>query len=263
MSIYCVYLTTYKGSKLPPFYIGSSSVERVKNGYHGSVASKRYKSTWYDELEKNPQLFFTRIISTHKNRKEATYKECSLQEATNAPANALYINEAYAKAGFAYGKKQSPNHIKKRADSRRGKPSPLKGRKISLEHKKAFTFKGNSHSEKSKQKNRESHVDRKDTDETRQKKSVAAAGKAKPWLQNVPKPKEVIDRQVESRRKNRETWSDEKKIKIAKEISLRTKGKKKNYETNCSKKFVCRLSDQKEFSKASASKYLTEFKPYF
>ena len=40
---YCTYLTTYSGSKLPKNYVGSSSVERVENGYRGSVLSEKWK----------------------------------------------------------------------------------------------------------------------------------------------------------------------------------------------------------------------------
>jgi hypothetical protein len=35
--MFAVYLTSYKGNKLPPFYIGSSSVSALNSGYHGSV----------------------------------------------------------------------------------------------------------------------------------------------------------------------------------------------------------------------------------
>lgn len=46
---YCVYVTTYLGKKLPPFYIGSTSVDNLKNGYKGSVMSKKYKNIWKGE----------------------------------------------------------------------------------------------------------------------------------------------------------------------------------------------------------------------
>ncbi len=60
--LFCTYLTTYSGNKLPLFYIGSSSVERVNNGYHGSVKSKAYSTIWKSELKHNPHLFKTRIL---------------------------------------------------------------------------------------------------------------------------------------------------------------------------------------------------------
>ena len=48
--MYCVYLTTYFGAKLPMFYIGSSTVSRVNSGYRGSVSSKSYKEIWNNEI---------------------------------------------------------------------------------------------------------------------------------------------------------------------------------------------------------------------
>jgi hypothetical protein len=38
--MYCVYLTIYKGNNLPPFYIGSTSIDKIDGGYHGSVMSE-------------------------------------------------------------------------------------------------------------------------------------------------------------------------------------------------------------------------------
>ena len=49
-TIYCTYLTIYSGNKLPTFYIGSTSVEKIEQGYRGSVSSKRYQSIWEKEL---------------------------------------------------------------------------------------------------------------------------------------------------------------------------------------------------------------------
>jgi len=43
---FVVYLTMYKGNKLPPWYIGSTNVDIINNGYNGSVKSKKYK-LWY------------------------------------------------------------------------------------------------------------------------------------------------------------------------------------------------------------------------
>jgi len=46
---YVVYLTHYKGTKLPKWYIGSSNELKVKNGYNGSVKSKKYKKIYLKE----------------------------------------------------------------------------------------------------------------------------------------------------------------------------------------------------------------------
>jgi hypothetical protein len=102
-----------------------------------------------------------------------------------------------------------------------------------------------------------------DTEETRLKKSLASKGKPKPWRQGVPISEELKKKQNEGRRKNFETWTEEKLQSKNSAISKSLKGKSKNYTTLCAKKFVCRLEDRKEFSKASAGKYLTDLKPYF
>lgn len=69
---YCTYLTTYRGTKMPMFYIGRSNVRSVQNGYRGSVSSKLYKQVWLEELEQNPHLFETKILTTHATQKEVS-----------------------------------------------------------------------------------------------------------------------------------------------------------------------------------------------
>lgn len=95
-STYCTYVTFYSGNKLPPFYIGSSSVERINSGYHGSVASVEFRSTYKSELKQNPHLFKTKIISTHPTRPEAFLKEYKLQVALNVIKSPLYMNKGTA-----------------------------------------------------------------------------------------------------------------------------------------------------------------------
>lgn len=72
--MYCIYLTVYHGNKLPPFYIGYSTVKKVLNGYRGSVCSIAYKEIYLQELEDNPHLFKTFIISRCETKKEALNK---------------------------------------------------------------------------------------------------------------------------------------------------------------------------------------------
>jgi len=93
---YCTYLTTYKGSKMPPFYIGYSTVDKVGSGYRGSVSSEEYRGVWKQEISANPDLFKTTIISTHPSRLEALHKENSLQKSLKVIKNPLYINKATA-----------------------------------------------------------------------------------------------------------------------------------------------------------------------
>jgi hypothetical protein len=111
MTIYCTYLTTYSGNKLPPFYIGSSSVENIKNGYRGSVSSKLYKKIWETELKNNPQLFKTKVITTHTNSKEARMRELEFHIHFNVVRSSMYANRALAKPnGFHGSDVKKENH---------------------------------------------------------------------------------------------------------------------------------------------------------
>lgn len=120
MSIYCVYLTAYKGNKLPPFYIGSSSEQKILNGYKGSVRSKKYRKTWEEELKQNPNLFETKIISRHITREEATQKEHKLQKHLDVVKSPLYINMSIASKNGFFGMdvsgNKNPNYGKKSLD---------------------------------------------------------------------------------------------------------------------------------------------------
>ena len=121
--MYCVYLTSYFGNKLPMFYIGSSSISKVNNGYHGSVKSKKYKSIYECELKNNPHLFKTRIISIHKLREDAIQKEYKLQKQLNVSISSIYFNECYASRFFGqrnagknngfYGRKHTEETLQK------------------------------------------------------------------------------------------------------------------------------------------------------
>ena len=116
MSIYCTYITFYRGNKLPPFYIGSTSVERILDNYHGTVLSKEYKAIWKSELKQNPHLFETKIISTHKDRKDALAKEYKLQKFLGVVKSNLYINKSLANVNGFFGMdvkgKSNPNYGK-------------------------------------------------------------------------------------------------------------------------------------------------------
>ena len=102
--MYCVYLTSYQGNKLPQFYIGSTSIEKIKNGYRGTVSSKKYSYTFRKELLQNPQLFRTFIICTASTRKEALHKENLIQRKLNVVKSSMYINESFASANGFFGR---------------------------------------------------------------------------------------------------------------------------------------------------------------
>lgn len=101
MSIYCTYITFYSGNKLPPFYIGATYVDNIfKNGYNGSVSSKKYKQIWIKERKENPQLFNTKVVKTFTSMKDARKHEEFLQLHFNVHINPLYSNMAIGKIKF-------------------------------------------------------------------------------------------------------------------------------------------------------------------
>ena len=91
-SIYCTYLTVYTGNKLPPFYIGSTSIDNINKGYRGSVQSKQYKSIWKQELKAHPELFKTIILTRHSTKQDSMIREEHIQKHLNVINNPLYIN---------------------------------------------------------------------------------------------------------------------------------------------------------------------------
>ena len=141
MSIYCVYLTVYHGNKLPPFYIGYSTVKKVLNGYHGTISSKQYKSIYKQELEENPHLFKTFIISRCETRNQALQKESYFQKQFNVHTNSMYINRAITNEKFyctdhsykkteSYSQKVSENNKRRWSD-------PVERKILTLSIKKA------------------------------------------------------------------------------------------------------------------------------
>lgn len=109
---YVVYLTTYLGNKLPPFYIGSTSEKRLRSGYNGSVKSKKYKTIWDTERAENPHLFKTTKLSrTYHTYKEAQRVEARLQKSLGVVRSSMYVNMAIATSNGCFGRDVSgANH---------------------------------------------------------------------------------------------------------------------------------------------------------
>ena len=138
MNIYCTYLTIYLGNKLPPFYIGSSTIDRINSGYRGSVSSKKYKIIWESELKLNPHLFQTKIISTHQTSKEARQKEMFFHEQLKVVKSEMYVNLSIARENGFFGMDVS------------GKNNPRYGCKWGADHPKGML--GKTHSDETKNK---------------------------------------------------------------------------------------------------------------
>lgn len=90
---FCTYITYYGGDKLPPYYIGHSTISKVENGYRGSVSSRKYKKIYQQELLENPHLFETEILESFHTRKEAEIAESVEQIKVNADRNPKYMNK--------------------------------------------------------------------------------------------------------------------------------------------------------------------------
>lgn len=101
--MYCVYLTTYSGDKLPPYYIGSTSVEKISSGYKGSVSSTEFKQIWDDEIRNHPERFHVEIISEHSTRKSALIAELDYQIKCDVVKSNEYVNKSLAQPDGFFG----------------------------------------------------------------------------------------------------------------------------------------------------------------
>ena len=90
--MYCVYLTSYRGNQLPPFYIGTTSLKNIDKGYLGSVSSKKYKNIWKEEIKNHRELFTNTIVAVYSTQQEAFAREQFFQRSLNVLENSLYIN---------------------------------------------------------------------------------------------------------------------------------------------------------------------------
>lgn len=128
--MYCTYLTLYKGNKLPPFYIGSTSIKRIESGYKGSVSSKKYQSIWKSEVINNPHLFIVMVTSTHNSREEALIKEEYFHTILKVVSNPMYVNCSIARKDGFFGMDVSGTN-----NPMYGKPHPNRGKKFSEEYR--------------------------------------------------------------------------------------------------------------------------------
>jgi hypothetical protein len=133
--MFCVYLTIYLGKLLPPFYIGSTSTDKIANGYHGTVTSKRYSQIWKTELRNNPGLFRTSILSFHETRKMALAKELHLQKINDVVKNESFINLSFASVNGFFGCSQKG--VAKTVEHSKNISVALKGKSKTVSHIKA------------------------------------------------------------------------------------------------------------------------------
>lgn len=173
--MFCTYITFYSGNKLPPFYIGWSSIENIEAGYKGSVSSMKYKKIWENEIKDNPGLFKTKILTTHNSKAEAKKREWLFLRKFKVHKNPLYINMAIQGESFQFdrtGIKFSSSTIELMRIKNAGRThTPETKLKIS---------KGNSgkiRSDSTKKLIGSYHRGKIETNETRLKKSLSHIGK--------------------------------------------------------------------------------------
>lgn len=192
MNEFCVYLTEYSGDKLPPKYIGSTSIKNINNGYCGSVHSKRWKDIFRSELKENKHLFVVTILSKHYDRMEAIEEELKLHILYDVVKSDQYINQSYARKNGFFGRDVS------------GELNPNFGIKCSEETKRKLSLKNKG---------------RKDSDEVKLKKSLSRLGKLNPQF-NKPHTEETKNK-ISNSKKGKQTWnkgiscSEETKRKIS------------------------------------------------
>lgn len=110
MGKYVVYLVTYSGNKLPKYYIGSTSMEKINKGYLGSVKSKRWKSIFEIEVKNNRELFKSEILSYHETRQDALAEELRVQKERNVVKSNEYMNESLANINGFFGMMITDEH---------------------------------------------------------------------------------------------------------------------------------------------------------
>lgn len=222
--MYVTYLTIYSGEKLPPYYIGSTSIEKIKKGYCGSVVSIQYKKIFDDELKNNKNLFKVFILSEHETRTEAFEMELHLQKSFNVVKSKLFFNESFAVINGCFGRNvngiNNPMFGKKQTEYTKLLIKEKRGHNkrylLSNEHKKIIS---------------KTHKGKIVSEETRKKLSIASKGKVvseetKRKISDKLKGVNKFNHTEESKRK----ISDKNKGKIVsketrKKISETSKGK--------------------------------------
>ena len=134
---YCVYLILYRGKELPPFYIGATSVENIKENYYfGSVSSKKWAKTWKKELSENRNLFKRKIIRTFDTRSEAAQFEEYILTHFDGSRSFLFVNMTNGNLNFTggqIGNQNAKGHIKSQ-EAIEAQSSKIRGRKQSPVH---------------------------------------------------------------------------------------------------------------------------------
>lgn len=109
--MFVVYLTIYSGNKLPPFYIGSTSLKKYSSGYCGTITSQAYRTIYTKEIRESPELFDVVLLETCRTREHALIQELFWQKRVNAKTSSDYFNMSWAQPNGFMGRDTSgKNH---------------------------------------------------------------------------------------------------------------------------------------------------------
>lgn len=245
-------------------YIGSRKTKKSNPyddlGIKYFSSSKIVKEIGFDN-------FYFGVIETFNDFDSCYWSEQNLIETNflNLCLNRSYYRKTNNSRIFSMsGRKQTKEHIEKRISNKKGKPGGMKGKFHSEETKLKISNsnKGKKLTPESIEKIRIGNIGKVDTQETKLKKSLSKIGKpsnAKGHKQTEDHKKKVSEKRIAWRN----SLTEDQKKDLSEKLSKAIKGKKKSGIKATSIKILCRISDKKEFSKASACKILKDLKPYF
>lgn len=157
--MFVTYLTIYNGSKMPPFYIGSTSNQRIEAGYRGSVRGVEFGAIWKQELLEHPELFDVLVLSEHPTREEALEEEQRLHLKHDVARNPRFINTATARGGFinrGYWTEEEKQRMSVSAKNRKMTPEGIAAQKAAH----ARIHNGRKNTEETKERMRQAALNR-------------------------------------------------------------------------------------------------------
>jgi hypothetical protein len=182
-------MTHYTGDKLPPYYIGSTSIKKVENGYHGTVSSEKYSSIWKSEQKDNPHLFKTSILNRHATREEAYLDEIKWQTKLNVVKSDLFVNlKVHAPTFNRAGVILSDDTKTKLSNANMGKSHSPERRQA--QSRGQIGKKRGPHSEEHKMKIGKSRKGKLHSEEAKIKMSISSKGQ-KAWNKGIPQTEET------------------------------------------------------------------------
>ncbi|QIG69679.1 putative homing endonuclease protein [Rhizobium phage RHph_I46] len=141
----CIYVVTYSGDDMPPFYIGSVYTRRlIEENYHGSVTSGYWAERWHKSVKEHPERFRRKVLFTFDTREEADDFEREFLQHLDAKRLSLCVNRNNNDSNFSGWNKgiPTPEDVKAKmrgprgkfpnmSESRRGEKNHLHGKKRS------------------------------------------------------------------------------------------------------------------------------------